>query len=86
MAARSHLLLESEARRLVCPLVARLEHCIGRECMAWREIDASSSRSGAREVVGYCALMATPPQVSESFTASTLASVMHAIGLTKADS
>lgn len=86
MSARPHLLLESEARQLLCPIVQRLEHCVARECMAWREIEASSSATGKREVVGYCAMMWTPPQVQESATASMLATLLHSAGLVKSDS
>lgn len=92
MSARSHLLLESEALKLICPVLTRLESgqrpvtCIGRGCMAWREIDATAAASAEREVVGYCALMSTPPQVQDSFAASMMQSLMHTVGLVKNDS
>lgn len=92
MSARSPLLLESEALKLIFPVLTRLESghrpvcCIARGCMAWREIDATAAASAEREVVGYCALMSTPPQVQDSFATSMFQSMMHAAGLVKNNS
>lgn len=70
---------ESEARRAVCPVLPRLEHCVGSECMAWRPLKIDG------EWRGYCGMAGTPAGVMAQLQSQMWGDAGHMLGLLKPD-
>lgn len=87
---RSSFFTVDEARQRLCPFIRLSDgvngNCCTHSCMAWREVVAQRTSGSESELVGYCAVMGTPPEISHGMFASMQEQAARAMGLIKNDS